>query len=185
MGIIGKDYKYKIVKNFLTPEEINFLSLYCEIKHRTNQTHFDYVNGNADTAFYGDPVMETLMLQKQKIIEKETGKKLLPTYSYWRTYTKFAVLEKHDDRPSCEISTTVFINGDKNWPIYMDGEPLTFEKGDAAIYLGCEIPHWRNEFNGDYQFQTFLHYVDANGKSKHYHMDQRETWGVRSTGVKS
>ena len=42
-------------------------------------------------------------------MEKETNKKLLPTYAFWRTYTKFAVLEKHTDRPSCEISVTVNI----------------------------------------------------------------------------
>ena len=118
------------------------------------------------------------MINKQKIMEQETGKKLLPTYSFWRTYTKFAVLNKHTDRPACEISTTVYIGGDTGWPIYMDGTPIHLEKGDAAVYLGCEVSHWRDEFPGDHQFQTFLHYVDADGKNKNHHMDQRIHWGV-------
>ena len=180
MGVIGKDFKYKIIENFLSKDEIDLLSIYCEVKHRNNFHDFDFDQSNlADTCYYGDPIMDSLMLKKQKIMEKETGKKLFPTYSFWRTYTKFAVLKKHSDRPSCEISTTVYIGGDSNWPIYMEGKPLYLKKGDAAIYLGCEIDHWRDEFQGDYQFQTFLHYVDAEGVNKEHYMDKRNYWGVQ------
>ena len=35
---------------------------------------------------YGDPVMETLMMKVLPRMEKETGLKLLPTYSYARIY---------------------------------------------------------------------------------------------------
>ena len=31
------------------------------------------------------------------------------------------------------------------WPIYMDGTEMNMEPGDATIYLGCEIVHWREE----------------------------------------
>jgi|TARA_R100001460_G_scaffold13824_3_gene31198 hypothetical protein len=180
MGVIGKDFKYKIVKNFLSKDEIRLLSIYCEIKHRLNSTHFDFIqeSPNADSCFYADPIMETLLLSKQKLMEKETGKKLLPTYSYWRCYSKYATLSKHKDRPSCEISTTVFIGGDTDqWPIYMDGEAIHLKRGDAAIYLGCELLHHRDEFQGDHQFQTFLHYVDAYGNKKEWHLDKRPYWG--------
>ena len=182
MGIIGKDYKYKIIKNFLTKEEVYLFSLYCEIKHRTNLTEFDFDQNNVgDTVFYGDPIMDSLMLTKKPLMEKETGKKLLATYSFWRTYTKFAILEKHTDRPACEISVTILIDSDKTkWPIFMDGNPLYLERGDAAVYLGCEVEHWRDEFKGDHQFQTFLHYVDAEGKNKEQYMDKRKFWGTKS-----
>lgn len=178
MGIIGKDFRYKVIKNFLSEDQIKLFCIYCEIKHRLNLTSFDYNQGkNGDTYIYGDPIMEALMLNKQKLIEKETGKKLLATYSYWRCYTKYAVLEKHIDRPSCEISTTVFIGGDTDdWPIYMDGKPMCLQRGDAAIYLGRDVPHYRDEFKGDHQFQAFLHYVDADGKYKDYYLDKRPFW---------
>tara|TARA_Y100000592_G_scaffold88036_1_gene143284 strand:- start:95 stop:640 length:546 start_codon:yes stop_codon:yes gene_type:complete len=180
MGIIGKDFKYKIIKNFLSKDEIDLLSLYCEIKHRTNFTEFDFDQNNiGDTYFYGDPIMDSLMLKKLSLLQKETGKKLLATYSFWRTYTKFAILKKHTDRPACEISVTVLIGKDKTeWPIFMDGNPLYLERGDAAVYLGCEVEHWRDEFEGDHQFQSFLHYVDAEGKNKEQYMDKRKYWGT-------
>ena len=110
-------------------------------------------------------------------MEKVTGKKLLPTYSFWRMYTYNADLKKHKDRPSCEISATVNISNDgTKWPIFMDNKPFNLEPGDAAIYLGCEIEHWREKFKGDYNAQVFLHYVDAFGKNTEYLMDKRINW---------
>ena len=61
----------------------------------------------------------------------------------------------------------------------MDGNPLDLERGDAAVYLGCEVEHWREEFEGDHQFQTFLHYVDAEGNNKEHYMDKRKFWGTK------
>ena len=113
-------------------------------------------------------------------MEEETGLKLSPTYGYSRVYTFGAVLDKHKDRHACEISVTVMIGSSgEEWPIYMDGTPVHLQAGDAAVYLGCKVSHWRDEFQGDHQLQTFLHYVDADGKNKNYYMDQRNLWGTQ------
>jgi hypothetical protein len=45
----------------------------------------------------------------------------------------------------------------------MGGVEILMEPGEAVIYLGCEVEHWREEFKGNWQSQVFLHYVDANG----------------------
>lgn len=181
MGVIRKDFKYKIIKNFLKEEERQLLLRYCTIQHRLNYNNFDDIQSqNFDTYFYGDKVMEALMVSKIKLMEKETGRELLPTYAFYRTYTKLATLKKHTDRPSCEISVTVNIDSDgTDWPIFMDGTPLHLDKGDAGIYLGCEVSHWREEFQGDYQHQAFLHYVDKDGPNKEYHMDKRKYFGLQ------
>ena len=180
MGIIGKDFKYKIIENFLSKDEIYLLSLYCEIKHRTNHDNFDLEqSGVADTSFYGDPIMESLMIKKKQIMEKETGKKLLPTYSFWRAYTMYADLKKHKDRPSCEISVTVHIGSDgTDWPIYIAGVENKTNPGDAIVYMGCEVEHYRKEFEGDWHSQVFLHYVDAEGKNKEWYLDKRKCIGL-------
>ena len=175
-----KNIKYKVIKNFLTKEEVNLLVHYCRIKHRTNFNSFDCCqNDNGDTYFYGDPLMESLMLNKKKLMQEETGLELLPTYAFWRMYTLHADLKKHKDRPSCEVSVTVMIGSDgTKWPIYMDGTELNLEPGDAAIYLGCEVEHWREEFTGDWQAQTFLHYVDKNGPNREWVKDKRLLYGM-------
>jgi len=181
MGIIGKDFKYKKIVNFLTKEEISLLKNYCLIKHQTNLDSFDTLQSDTgDTYFYGDPTMESLMLSKQKQIEEESGKKLLPTYSFWRMYTNLAELKKHIDRKSCEISVTVYIASDgTSWPIYMEGTSIELNPGDAIIYLGCELEHWRDMFQGDWHAQCFLHYVDADGVNKSFAKDQRLFYGIQ------
>jgi|TARA_R100000005_G_scaffold95966_2_gene79811 hypothetical protein len=181
MGVIGKNFKYKLIKNFITKEEISLLGHYCEIKHITNTQNFDEIQSNVcDTFFYGDPVMDSLMIKYKNKISKITGKEVLPTYAFWRMYTKGATLKKHKDRPSCEISVTVCLSNDKTkWPIYMEGKPMILKPGDGVIYLGCELEHWREAFEGDYQAQAFLHYVDKNGPHKDHFMDKRLFWGLQ------
>jgi hypothetical protein len=179
-----KDFKYKLVKNFLTKEEIKLLTDYCRIKHRINDYSFDFEqNDNGDTFFYGDPLMESLMINKLDIMQKETGLELLCTYAFWRMYTVNADLKKHKDRESCEISVSVMIGSDgTSWPIYMDGTEINMEPGDAVIYLGCEVEHWREESKGDWHAQVFLHYVDKNGLNKEWARDKRILYGTKNYG---
>ncbi len=71
---------------------------------------------------YGDIAMETLLESCATVIEKAINKKILPTYSYARLYVKGNVLERHKDRFSCEISTTMNLGGDE-WAIYIEPDP--------------------------------------------------------------
>ena len=120
-------------------------------------------------SIYSDGTMETLSLVLKPIIEKTTKKKLVPTYTYARVYKKGDILWPHKDRHSCEYSITLALGGDK-WPIYMDGIELNLNPGDLAVYKGCEIEHWRNEFNGKECVQCFLHYNEINKKALPYDM---------------
>jgi len=180
MGTI-KDFKYKLIKNFLSEEERKILIGYCKLKHRNNFNSFDDQQSDSrDTMYYGDPMTDTLMLNKRVVVEKETGLNLLPTYSFWRCYSKFSILKKHVDRPSCEISLTANIGSDgTKWPLYFDNAEFECNPGDAVIYLGCDDWHWREEFQGDYCIQTFLHYVNKDGPNKEWFMDKRKLFGQK------
>ena len=118
-------------------------------------------------SIYSDTTIETLSLLLKPIIEKTTKKKLVPTYTYARVYKKGEVLWPHKDRHACEYSITLALGGDK-WPIYMDGTELNLNAGDLAVYKGCEIAHWRNEFKGKECVQCFLHYNEINEKALPY-----------------
>ncbi len=188
MGIIGRDFTYKKIKNFLSKDEIDLLSKYCEIRHRTNITDFDESEfmGVPDSKFYGDPTIESLMLKQLPLMEKETGVELLPTYSFWKCYTKFSSRAAHTDRRSCEISVTLNINNDGTpWPIYINEEPVYLDRGEAVIYLGQQLTHYRKKFEGDFSMQAFLHYVDKNGKNADRHLDTRPFWGMPGSSAKS
>lgn len=176
-----KDFKYKIIKNFLSKEEINLLDKYCNFAHLNNTNNFDSVqSNNYDTFFYTDPMAESLLINKLELVEKEANLKLFPTYSFWRMYTFGADLKPHKDRESCEISVTVQIKSCSTfkWPIIMDGKEIELEDGDAVIYNGTDVEHSRNELLGDFQAQVFLHYVDQNGPYKDFKFDKRECIGI-------
>jgi len=180
MGIIGKDFKYKIIRNFLSEEEVKLSQLYFKIKQRLNTTDFDTTSPNCDSYWYGDHLAESFLLAKSKKMEKETGLELNPTYAFARMYTKFGILEKHKDRPECEVSVTIMVGSSgEEWPIYMDGTRLDLKPGDAGIYLGCEVEHWREEFQGDWHSQFFLHYVNKNGPYADRIADGRILWGEK------
>ena len=128
-------------------------------------------------AQYANMAMETLMLKCQPIMEKTTGLKLDPNYTYARIYKKGDELKRHKDRFSCEISTTMNLGGDP-WPIYLspnenvgapDGKKITvaskakgikvdLKPGDMLVYRGIELEHWREKFKGKECVQVFLHY---------------------------
>jgi len=126
---------------------------------------------------YGNIAMETLMLKCQPEMEKVTGLKLYPAYTYARIYKKGDILKRHKDRFSCEISTTMNLGGD-DWPIYLEPDPkkggvkpgvgyvsdntkgvkVDLKPGDMLVYSGCELEHWREKFKGKECVQVFLHY---------------------------
>ena len=126
---------------------------------------------------YSNIAMETLMLKCQPEMEKVTGLKLYPAYTYARIYKKGDILKRHKDRFSCEISTTMNLGGD-DWPIYLEPDPkkggvkpgvgyvsentkgikVDLKPGDMLVYSGCELEHWREKFKGKECVQVFLHY---------------------------
>lgn len=132
---------------------------------------------------YADAVSESLLLEVQPKVEQATGLTVLPCYSYLRIYRKGAILQKHTDRPSCEISTslTLGFKADALWPLCAESHgsdrSMELAPGDMLVYRGADLPHWRPVFEGEYWVQTFLHYVDANGQYTDFKFDGREHIG--------
>jgi predicted 2-oxoglutarate/Fe(II)-dependent dioxygenase YbiX len=130
---------------------------------------------------HGAPTFDSLLEQLLPYFEVASGKKLLPTYAYARLYRPGETLDVHTDRPACEISATLTLGycGDP-WAIYMgdnadksQASKITMGVGDAVLYRGMDKFHWREKFQGEWQAQVFLHYVDANGPHAEWKYDKR------------
>ena len=122
------------------------------------------------------PFLE-LLCEKRNEVSSLIKESVLPTYSYCIIYDSGSKLIRHLDRPACEISLTVHLDGDVEWPIFIkkpSGEEVSFNlnPGDAVIYLGCIAEHWRNNFTGKYYSQIFLHYVRTNGPRSFAYFDK-------------
>lgn len=130
-------------------------------------------------ALGGDPGMDLLLVRLLPTVEQLTSLKLFWTYSYFRVYKRGDVLDKHTDRPSCEISLTLNLGyvDSKPWPLWIQGRrgtsSIELEAGDAVLYRGIECPHWREPFEGEACAQVFLHYVDQNGPYAEWRYDKR------------
>ena len=163
-----KDNGYLIIPKILSGELLDFMGIYAFNKARIARidgTNLDDGDVPNTPAFYADMVMENLSDFLLPKIESATGMKLLPTYTYFRVYKAGDILKKHRDRPSCEISISMSLRKKGNiWPIYINNTDIMLEEGDAVLYKGCEVDHWREPYTeGTKLAQTFLHYVDANG----------------------
>ena len=71
MGKIKQDFRYKVIKNILNENEIKIYTDYFKMKHRFNKDSFDLLQSPIyDTYYYADPLTESLLLNKQNIIER-------------------------------------------------------------------------------------------------------------------
>ena len=174
---------YVIIRKAISKELATFVADYFRMQkqvHDTCKEHryfspFENILGTYETgsdaqipntyAHYADIAMETLMLKCQPEMEKITGLKLYPAYTYARMYKKGDELTRHKDRFSCEISTTMNLGGD-HWPIYLEpsgevgkkGIKIDLKPGDMLVYSVCKLEHWREKFKGKECVQVFLHY---------------------------
>jgi len=163
-----RDFKYKLIKNFFTQEELSILQPYC-YKKLLAHTYFPNDPQSLSPSWYNDELMDTLLETKEPLMCKHVGLEVKKAYAYWRYYVYGGFLKDHLDRPSCEISVSACIKKYDNWPLIMQGKKYELEEGDGVIYLGCELPHSRpGIYKGQGMAQVFLHYVDKNGPFTHH-----------------
>jgi hypothetical protein len=186
---------YELIDNVISEETANLLSIEFNML-RDNI----FLNNNMDLSstgfhndiqveksfsWYGAYCFESLLLYVKPIVEKITGKKLHPTYSYARIYYSGAEMKIHKDRPSCQYSATMTIEVDETgpWEIWMENleggtKPVIIPVGSMLVYCGDRLNHWRDEYKGKKQMQVFLHYVDADGQYADNIYDGRKILGA-------
>ena len=129
-----KKNKYQIIRNAIPLDVSNFVHDYFIRKKKVqkiledtkyiSQFNTDWGKQSDDQcpyqySHYGDLAMETILDILTPKLSKITKLDLSPTYSYARIYTRGAILEKHKDRYSCEVSTTLNLGGTEVWPIWL------------------------------------------------------------------
>jgi hypothetical protein len=116
---------------------------------------------------WGDTTLDAVLLGLQPDIERACGRPLLPTYAYARLYLRGAALPRHRDRDAAEVAATIHVGSAGKPPPPIRFAPdiaIAQSVGDAVVYLGDQIEHWREPFDGDDFGQVFLNYVLADGE---------------------
>jgi Rps23 Pro-64 3,4-dihydroxylase Tpa1-like proline 4-hydroxylase len=167
---------YIVLPNFISKERASNLSFEF-LKHcKENNLEGDSQAPNSYSAYNYTSFLE-LLCEKTPEISSAIGETVLPTYAYSRVYKNGSELVRHVDRDACEVSLTLHLHGDSNWPIWIEtpsGESRCVElnPGDAMIYLGKIAPHWRETYDGEYYSQVFLHYVRSRGDCTYAYFDK-------------
>jgi hypothetical protein len=199
---------YVVIKNFIDSKMANLLYRYAINK----VVRTDFLISNArenycpkwDGEFgdeqipiayncYGDTMMDTLLELSLDSMQAFTGLELSCNYSYWRFYQYNNELERHKDRDSCEISTTLCLGYNVNnvdkatypdyaWPMWIQDKhgkelPVSLAPGDMIIYRGCDLDHWREPYMGLNHAQVFMHYNDLAGPFRNKY-DGRPILGI-------
>lgn len=175
---------YMVIDNFITKEEAK--SLYDKFKDDIKNYPTLFIEGDdqcpLSKAIYNYRWFLDLLANKCSFVSELIEEPVLPTYTYARLYSENEILAPHSDRPSCEISVTLNLGGDCDWPIYIknpegEAQEVILKPGQAMIYLGCDAMHWRKSFDGTECAQVFLHYVKLNGNNWTYCFDHRPQSG--------
>jgi hypothetical protein len=176
------------IKEFIPKSFAFYLANYFDILEkngRLNESGDQQVEQSK--TIYGDPAFDNVMSMCCDGLSQLIQINLLPTYTYGRIYLKDSELLPHKDRVECEHSVSLCLYPDEkiNWPICFqlnneEHDMINFElePGDAVVYRGNELIHWRDKFLGERHYQLFMHYVDAQGSFKDCLFDTRPNLGL-------
>jgi len=161
-----KENGYKFVKGLMN-DTSNYRKMMNRLVELGKGKHDQQVPGSQ--GFYKEALFEKLLEHLLPAIEEHSGYKLYKTYSYARQYHLGEELKKHRDRHACEVTVSLCLgNEGETWPLWLKdrhGENHSFalEPGDAFIFKGIELVHWREPNTFGPCSQVFLHYVDQDG----------------------
>ena len=168
---IFDENKFLVVRGAISRDAAKIIGNSLLISEQKGETDIDQAQVIGATCAYSLPIMESVLLYLHRIVEKNTGLSLCPTYTFSRIYREGDELVRHKDRPSCEVSATLTLNysSDELWPIWVKtvdnkDTSIDLDIGDLMIYRGCEIEHWREKFTEKAVWmQVFIHFIDKNG----------------------
>jgi len=143
---------------------------------------------------YHYPPMLFFLWGLTPIVSEIVGRKLLPSYDYFRIYREGDLCRVHHDRPSCEhsLSLTLDYSDGVEWPLEIGKDhsspsarveedfgaesfaSIAMKVGDAVLYQGVNHRHGRMQPNPNaWSAHLFLHWVDADGPHRDHAFDRQ------------
>jgi hypothetical protein len=143
--------------------------------YRDQIAHGDWARGDEQVRLRYGQHNETMSRffhhQLTDFVGRVAGEPVRPSYTYVSAYQEGAVLRPHVDRKQCIFTLSLCIASSqsiegrsKGWPLWFQAEEgkvsITQEVGDAVLFRGCELPHWRDRPSPAAASTTLLfHYV--------------------------
>lgn len=187
-----KELGIAVMPELLTAETRSLCKEYLRsVKHRYAQgigadpEFLENDRHHPDTfSFYSPLCTEVLLMNLLPALETIVGVPLVPSYSYARTYYRNSFLEKHTDRRCSEFGISICLDKDEqDWPLIITDKTgqqrsIELKPGDAVMFLGMQLEHYRTTFEGAAQTQIFLFYMPHNDSLSHLYFDRRPSLGA-------
>jgi hypothetical protein len=163
---------YALVRALIPAQQLAALQRYYRRRLDGGEVPFGDTQVERRFAEHNEPVARLFLTALTGVVARVAGRAVKPAYAYFASYREGAALEKHLDRAQCEYSISFLVDyeprpaGPSPWPLHVsreaddDGVALRQHIGDAIIYKGRELYHWRTPLAaGQRSTHIFFHYV--------------------------
>lgn len=178
-----QENRYQVLRNLIDPTVY-----FNDLKDREEKgKSFHELHHTGYKTFTKSILFDKLIDDLLPTVERYSGCELLKTYYFCRRYKEGNILPVHTDRNACEISLSICLGYEKEpWPLWVvdkDEHPqsIVLMPGDALLYKGIEVSHWRSKNIYGPCLQVFLHYVDKNGP---YAIHENDVYRNKSFSIK-
>ncbi|MGV3526349.1 MAG: hypothetical protein ACO1RX_19170 [Candidatus Sericytochromatia bacterium] len=161
---------YLILQALLPPLQVS--ALRSHIQSLTAQGFF--MLGDAQVPqrgmIHNEPVLRFWQFQVAHLLQALIPGGVKASYAYLATYAPGATLHPHTDRAQCTWNLSLLLDSAPEqaranaWPLYLQTGTQTTRVqlglGDAVLYPGARMPHWRETLPADqYVSLGLLHFV--------------------------
>ncbi|MES2822487.1 MAG: hypothetical protein V4732_02715 [Pseudomonadota bacterium] len=125
------------------------------IKDKFDKGHFRFIPypSPASYGLHNDELGLALSYLFRNSLEVLLNLKLKPSYCYYSFYPENAVLPPHRDRDECDLTLAIYLHDSYQFESERtllclnngmpDGAEIRGTFGDATIFFGREVQHWR------------------------------------------
>jgi hypothetical protein len=121
---------------------------------------------------YDEPMTRFVHQQLARTISDVARRVLVPSYSYLSLYQGGATLDPHTDREACEYTLSLCTDATPDplthgaWPLNVmtaaGPQAFTQDIGDALLFRGRYLTHWRDRLPEGYTSSSILfHFIEA------------------------
>ena len=150
-----KEARYCILPSLIRATHVSALDRY----YRERIAYGDWARGDEQVRLrhgqHNETVSRYFHHQLTDFVGRVAGEPVKPSYAYVSAYREGAVLKPHVDRKQCVFTVSVWIDSlrapeaaAEPWPLWFQTHAgkisLTQQAGDAVLFRGCELPHWRD-----------------------------------------
>lgn len=144
---------YCVLRSLVSTPHVAALSRY----YRALIAYGEWMPGDEQVrrryGYHNESVARYFHHQLRDVVSRVVGESVKPTYAYVSAYREGATLKPHVDREQCVFTLSLWLDEGTNadaepWPLWFQLDrgrvSVTQTCGDAVLFRGSDIPHWRD-----------------------------------------